>query len=171
MSRILVIFIFLTIQNLSMEEMLGKNITQFSDSFVLLENDDKGNTYLLKDIECGFLSKSIDMIIVKTDTKNVILSVLTDFNRVIDKEFYDEMVDKFGDPTYIYRVADSEQKEIINHENGTQITSQKGKLEKCRFEDKPLFIRWQEKDYQIDLTLYHKKDETQLNIRKKSNDF
>lgn len=148
------------------EELLGKNIDHISHDVIILDQRENSNEryYLLKDIEYSFLSESSNIVVLTTNLKGVIESISTDFLKVIDLFFYNELVEEYGPPDYILRIKNVVKKENEIHEGGIESISTSGKLEECSFEDNPMFIQWHKPNLKIVLTIHRELNKTELSI-------
>ena len=151
---------------MAIEDLIGKNIIDVPYNFTELNSDNGSTTYFASDLNCTFFSKPVKISVVSTDSNKNIETVSTDFKEVMDSEFYQLLVEKYGIPNSVLK-----SKVIVNEESkilpdGVNVKSKSGTLEECKFEDHPLFIRWDKPKFRMIFTLQYELNRTELTIQR-----
>ena len=138
------------------ENLLGKHISNIKDT---LGNDFENNFfeksfYYIKDenIKVNLFGINYNSISILTDKNEIIESVTIHLLSTIDKEFYNQLIQKYGQPNEIKVI---EKKVIISNSHLKEdIFSQDMKksnieLRNGSFEEKPLYIIWRKDNFEI----------------------
>lgn len=160
------ILILVFIMNGPIEELLGSNINDIPREVYKLDKKKNSNQqhYILKGAHYSFSSEPINLAVLTTNLNDEILSISTDFNKIIDLNLYNELLEEYGSPDYILKIKNVLKKENEVFEYGTTSISTSGKLEECSFEDNPIFIQWHKPNFKIVLTILRELNKTELSI-------
>ncbi|MDF0714740.1 hypothetical protein PY092_01150 [Muricauda sp. 334s03] len=150
---------------MKIENMIGKNLLNVPFEFKVL--DSVGNsgsiTYLITGAKQEFYTKPLKHILVKTDEEGVIKQLMTDFQGVVDEEFYRFLALEFGKADLMLKHEIETQRKVIQV-NGTTSTETKSTLKKCGIGDDPLFIIWDNPELKMMLSIIRESNRTELTI-------
>ncbi|MEW7277511.1 hypothetical protein ABW636_02820 [Aquimarina sp. 2201CG1-2-11] len=145
--------------NLKFEELLRKDLSIVEET---VSSDFRKSSY--KQIETSlYFSQNFNMdfygmyshaLSVETDKNDTVEEITIHFGKVINRQFYDLFVEKYGEPIHIYVLSDlkvvskidSQESNDPFHQN---LTKREGDLIKGTFDDKPLFMIWEKDDFYI----------------------
>lgn len=168
MVNLIFIYTFFILATFGIEDYIGMNISDIPFQYQEFnsEKDSGDKTFVIPDCSISFFSNKIELMIVITDKENIIKSISTDFNMIMDKALFDEISKKYGAPKNMNKIKEisSEQSGIL--ESDTTFKSIGGTMEECEFDEKPLFIKWSKANFQMIFTLNHEANKTELTIRK-----
>jgi len=152
------------------ETLLGKPIS-FSEE--TMGNDFK-NDIFRKDfyyisnefVKKNFYNMSYNCFSIQIDSKNNLKSITIYFNEMINNEFYKSFIKVYGNPNSIQVIENRNYEgEWVDVEDGHKVRRATFKLREGSFEEKPLFILWNKKEYQIKAFLRHKSNISELTFR------
>ena len=167
MNKLLVttFIVLISIGTLSFDDFLGKNIKNIS--YDLTEVDSELKTYSLSNQKVDFLSKSIDQVILTTNKNNIIVSIGAEFEGIFDKNFFNELVLAYGEPSHMLKNSKIINEKTETLEKGVTAKSSESELVECKFEDKPMFILWNMPNKKITITMQRPISKTFVVIKKK----
>ena len=104
-----------------------------------------------------------NFISITTDHNDNVDSFCIHFHKVIDQSFYDAFVAQYGEPDNIHviskRTVISEGKYVSDNGDFTSnVRKSEVDVREGTFDEKPLFIIWNKKDYKIKALLRHKQN-------------
>lgn len=150
------------------ESLVGKHISvvkeQIGEGFV---NKLFGKEIYYKDdfSKTKFNGMEYNSFTILTDENEIIKSITVHFQDLINRQFYDSVIKKFGEPNTI-KVIDKTQvvSESTNEDDNfsQHLIKRKITLKDGTFEDKPLFIIWKIEQLQIKVLLKHKEKRSEI---------
>ena len=150
---------------MKIESLIGKNILNVPFEYKVL--DSVGNsgsiTYLITGAKQEFYTKPLKHILVKTDEEGVIKQLLTDFQGIVDEEFYRFLVLELGKADLMLK-NEIETQRKVSKIDGITITETKSTLKKCGIENNPLFIVWDNPKLKLMLSVIRESNKTELTI-------
>ncbi|WP_299888918.1 hypothetical protein [uncultured Lacinutrix sp.] len=142
-------------KNLSItKEAIGSDFenTLFSESFYYISD---------KSIKKDFYGMEYNSLSIETNEKDTVQSISVHFPKVINRQFYDAFIKKYGEPTSIFviekRKVVSETKSNEGHFKKSDIDLREG-----TFEENPLFIIWKKENFQIKAFLRHRQNMSEI---------
>ncbi len=155
------------------EQLLGNYVLDIENAIgsnLVKQNFKKANITFYSNsdlLDINFYGIASNHITVQIDQKEVVRSISIHFPKVIDREFYDLFVKKYGNPKHTYIM--SNMKEIISKEDNSQnnkndlsfhqnLRKREGDLIEGTFDDKPLFMIWEKENFYIQAFLRHKQN-------------
>jgi len=172
MIKILLI-LAINVSNYSMdykkfENLLGKHI---SISKFFTGSDFKTNNYGKKfyinseQIDDSFLGVPYNFITIIPDENDTIQSITIHFPKLINRQFYDSFIEKYGEPNNIQVI---ENRKVMS--KGTygdsdfkqHLTKSTFDLREGSFEENPLFIIWKKDSFQINFFFRYEQNKSEL---------
>jgi len=139
--------------NLILYEFLGKKIENLPFNCTLKSKLEYSYIYELN-LKGAFLSVPFNKIRVVSNRRNIITEVSFCFLKVIDNSIFELYNNKFGYPDNILKPDKIVYNEEWENEEfkSTKVVS---KLKETSFENNPILIKWNKKDYQVRIFLKH----------------
>ena len=161
------------------ENLIGKDISH-ARQILLHEGFEYHNTLEINlytsDSHHDFYTMSYNMISIITDEKNMLKSVTIHFHQIIDSNFYDSFIINYGNPDTIQVIdrhdfvgewTKEEEEERIEH----RVRKNTLIMREGKFEENPLLIIWNKKDYQIKALLKHEQSISEITFRESTDKF
>lgn len=150
---------------MKIENLIGKNIHNVPFEHKILDSsgDSGSRTYLIDSPEQEFYTKPLKHIVAKTNERGLIKQLLTDFQGIVDEEFYRFLVLEIGEPDIMLKNEIETQRNTLQIE-GTMSSEIKSTLKKCGIEDDPLFIVWDTPELKMMLSIIRESNKTELTI-------
>ncbi len=167
---------------------LSVNIMAFSDFQNLLgkhisEIDIHGNNpkptshinkyYMLIDSYTEFYGIPYNYMIINTNNQDIIKDITIYISGVINRPFYDAFIDSYDNPKSI-QITDKV-KSISKSDGKGQFSRNSEKrfltTKEGTFEEKPLYILWEKKGYQIKILLKHNMDTSEISFSLPTKEF
>lgn len=161
------------------ESLLGKHFSYVKDvtrrDFKKNEFEKDGfiiNFYSNKNsIEKDFYGMTYNYMTFQTTDKDTIQSVSIHFNKVLNRQFYDSFILKYGEPKSILVIDDREveSETILKDKNGKitqRLRKSKIELKEGSFEDEPLFIIWEKEAFNIKAFIRQKQNISEITFSK-----
>ncbi len=171
-------FLFIKMDLIKPENLIGKKLKE-----VNLLLDANFNNYMLnKNLyfnsygsEKSFYSMFYNTLSIITNDDKEVISVTIHFNGIINDFFYNSFILDYNNPTTI-QVIDSRKilsEETLNHKNNIQqhLKQREISLREGTFEEKPLFMLWNNKKFQIKVFIRHEQNISELTFRLPSDQF
>lgn len=137
------------------QNFIGKHIKEISviNRDKLKHNGDLNKYYLSTKVGYEFYSKTYNNLTVSTNDQDIIKNITIYVNGIIDKTFYAAFINSYGLPTNIMVIdtikAPCGTRYSGDGQLGSYSMEQATSLKKGNFEDKPVLLIWDKKDYQI----------------------
>ena len=144
------------------ENFIGKDIETFKAiNSPLKHRDDLNKYYMFSEVGYEFYGKTYHNATITTDNENIIKDITIYMNGIVDKTFYDVFNNNYGAPSdilvvdYAKEVSRREEKREEKVEEELSATAKKviSFMKKGKFEDKPQYLIWNKKGYQIRIFL------------------
>ncbi|KZS41391.1 hypothetical protein AWE51_22060 [Aquimarina aggregata] len=149
---IAIIALFMT-TNHSIQGLIGTHINEVSNA-ILIQDESFTSTKLYKiNEEKVFLGKSYNSTFITTNKEDLVEEIAISLMEIIDKSFYERMVEVYGVPSLMLGPDKSTVDMIRDRTNATESAQFTGNLEDYKFEDKPLYILWEKDHYSIKVVL------------------
>jgi len=154
--------------NSGIEDMIGMHVRDIPYAAVNYssENESDKKIYWVSGFENEFLSKSYDFMAITTDKNDTIESINIYLGGVMDRTFYNRLVEKYDSPQSMTKRDQVISSKITIIDSVTTARSTKGTLKECKFKDNPLFIRWDRPKFQMEFVLQREFNRTELRISK-----
>ncbi|MDO5981862.1 hypothetical protein [Flavivirga spongiicola] len=153
------------------EKVLGKHIS-IAEEVIGTDFENKlfGKSYyyiadeLIKKEFCG---TRYNMLTIMTNEKDTVQSITVHFQKVIDRQFYDVFIEKYGKPDNIQIIENRkvESESVIKDDNGKiveRLRKSTLNLKEGSFEEKPLYIIWKKEGFEIKVFLKHKQNISEI---------
>lgn len=151
------------------ENLLGKHILETKNTFDIdFENNNDNIYYATLNDYKEFYGISVDYIIVITDERDIINSITIYYNEVVDKRFYKSFISDYNSPTTIQVV---EKIEVISKSSNVfdsiiqNVEKRFLKTTEGSFDEKPLYMLWDKKDYQIKILMRYSQNKSEITFR------
>ena len=154
---------FITLENL-LDKHISVAETNLGIDFkvnMYKKDDFEGRFYSNKDsVNIDFYGMHYNQMTINTDSRDMTESITIHFREVINNKFYSLFTEKYGNPDSILVIKDRQTvSETISKDNNGKINQHLRKskidLEEGTFEEKPLYIIWKKKSYEIKAFLRH----------------
>ncbi|WP_139062586.1 hypothetical protein [Aquimarina megaterium] len=158
--------------HIEFEKLLGKHVSIFEET---IGNDfenklfRKHSFYSIKDefVKKYFFGLNYNTIAIQTDENEIIESISIHFRKVIDRQFFDLFVEKYGEPDHTYIISNIKVvSETTPHESNDpfhqNLTKREGDLIEGTFDEKPLFMIWEKDNFYIQAFLRHKQNISEI---------
>ena len=181
-SFISLLFILIINQNnyfvdyIEFEKVLGKHIS-IAEEVIGTDFENKlfgKSYYYLADelIKKNFCGMRYNMLTIITNEKDTVQSITVHFQKVIDRQFYDVFVEKYGKPDNIQIIENRqvESEDVIKDDNGKIVESLRKStlsLREGRFEEKPLYIIWKKEIFEVKVFLKHEQNISEVTFSQK----
>lgn len=153
--------------NIEFEKLLSEHISvaekMLGSDF---EKNDYGDFYINKIYLNGDLyGMSFNFVTIMTNDKYIIQSIAIQLNEVINSDFYNVLIQKYGEPNNILVIKN---RKLIGegiHEspNFTQhLRRSTFELREGNFDENPLYLVWKKQNYQIKALLRHKQNMSEI---------
>lgn len=148
------------------EKLLGKSfpVVEKAIGGSFRESSYKSNRYLIYSngeyFNSNFFGMSSNHLTLLTNKEGTVESISIHFRKVIDRQFYDLFIEKYGKPDHVQIVENRqlESESITKDETGKVIETLRKStfdLREGTFEEKPLYIIWKKEGFQIKAFLRH----------------
>ncbi len=140
------------------QNFIGKHIKEISVlSGDLKHNADLNKYYMFSEVGCNFYTETYHNVTITTNDQDIIKDIKIYIHEIIDKTFYDTFNDNYGLPSKIMVVDTISVPSFGRLEGNGHLGSYSMKrsisLKKGNFEDKPVLLIWNKKDFQIRIFL------------------
>jgi len=172
MKIILLLFTWINMNissNPKFEDLIGKEISLANSIF---DTEFKNNLSGLKNLYIAYLdspkrffNQQYSILSITVDDNNLINSITIHFLDVFDYCFFSSFNKEYHTP---YKILVIDNKKVINKEKSgaRTITQSQGKLQEGNFEDRPLFIYWENKSFQIKAFFRYKQNVSEITFGK-----
>ncbi len=155
-----------SVDNIEFEKLLRKHISIVEE----IIGDDFENTlsrksfYFISDefVKKKFLNMSYNCLDINTNKNDIVASISIHFSEVIDRQFYNTFVEKYGTPDQIYVRSNvkviSEEVYTSDDDFSSNLKKREGDLIEGTFDEKPLFMIWEKDDFYIQAFLRHEQN-------------
>lgn len=156
--------------NFTLNQYIGKDISFIPHEIMFQKQASKTSSkiYVYSGFNKEFLDDILyDTVAVTSNNQDTIVALNVSFNHIMDKSFFDKLVKKYGYPQNMWKKnqqLSSESHSALNGIGTVEITE--GTLIECKFQEKPLIIKWQNPKYEMIFTLIDKTNSTNLRIAK-----
>lgn len=141
----------------NLEDILGMNIAKFPKAQEIGPADELGKTmYMLADSEFTLVGRSLERLFIIIDEDDKVNYVSTGFKGLIDKNFFESLVEKFGTPRSMVRFDGETVEETDVGEDGAIFVSISKDGRPCTFEEEPNLYFWEGSNYSLRITLEEK---------------
>lgn len=158
--------------NSELERFIGKHIDELSGiGDVLISEGNRHNIDLKSSKE--FFGMKYNKLQLTTDKAKTIEELSIGLSGIIDKAFYNDMINRYGSPNSIL-IKDkliSESQSKNDGEINQSLKKRMFSLKEGKFEDKPLYVLWNKEGYQIRIMLYYENSLTGVTFRKPTDSF
>jgi len=118
-----------------------------------------------------FFDKPYNHVFINTNDQDIIRDITIYIDGIIDRPFYDTFINHYGEPNSIQIIDEikpiSKGVGDFNEDLEKRFISTK----EGAFEDKPLYMLWNKKHYQIKILLKHRTSKTEITFRLPTNTF
>ncbi len=158
--------------NPELEKFIGKPIDEVLKFGKLELENNRFYSFKLKK-EAEFFGIQYGYLQIIVDTNRTIESASINFPLILDRIFYDEMIENYGNLNSILATDKliGESKTERHGEFNQTLAKREYSLKEASFEDKPFFVYWKNEYYQIKMTFYYEYNATQLAFRKPTGNF
>lgn len=174
--KIYFIFLMLLLTQESMNDnkfelFLGRNIDELK---IEAENkihnvDNNRHSYFFFDAPLVYLNNSIHVMFFTVDGDEKISEIDIKLTSLVDKSFYDDLVNLYGEPESIM-VSDGViyEKEIdgITEQNAT-VRKTINKVRQGKFDENPTFIIWKKQNFEIELLMKYSQNKSEITFKKR----
>lgn len=127
----------------------------------------KVRLYSSQYLNMDFYGMFSHLLSVETDENDNVESITIHFRKVINRQFYNSFVEKYGEPNHIYVMSNIKViSETSPHESGDpfhqNLTKREGDLIEGTFDEKPLFMIWKKENFYIQAFLRHKQNISEI---------
>ncbi|MDY8137510.1 hypothetical protein [Aquimarina sp. 2201CG5-10] len=139
-------------------DLLGRHISEIPEAYSTTEGQSLERDIYMLDVVNDFLGKPYQMIFIATDKNDLIINFTIYIDEIIDRPFYDSMVEEYGEPDSMYKKG-----EIISIGEPVKVdffesSSTTYELQECTFDESPLTFIWQKEAYDIQVIIGDKND-------------
>ncbi|NMH89824.1 hypothetical protein [Flavivirga algicola] len=142
------------------EEIIGTDFENklFEKSYYYIANES---------IKKGFCGMSYNMLTIMTNEKDTVQSITVHFQKVIDRQFYDSIVEKYGKPDNIQIIENRQlESESVTEDDEGQVIQTLRKstfsLKEGSFEERPLYIIWKKESFEVKAFLRHEQNISEI---------
>lgn len=167
-----IVIIQFTMTQERFEDYLGKRIEdiKFEKSNYRVHYDDNKYSYFFV-IPTPFYNNAIYASFLKFNEKKIITSVKINLISLVDKSTYAELVKLYGEPNHILVPDRLLYDSNMNYNSSLGQTTRK-KVIKTRegtFEEKPIFIIWKKRNFEIQVLMKYSKNVSEISFTKLDN--
>ncbi len=137
--------------NPNFEDLLGKSISK-AETYCNGDMTSEGNMHWIWNSKLGFLEKPYNHITMTTNENNTIISITLYIPEIIDKTYFERICERYGNVNRILVIDKliSEEKSVFRNQ---RLEDGKYLLKDGSFDDKPFYLYWNKKDFQIRVCL------------------
>lgn len=177
MKTVLSLIIIISVMDFrEFQRLIGGNISEaykaVDDSFKT--DDNTHDIYFMASESYKFFYNTPAHYILISNDNNIVDSVTFYFHGIIDETFYNTFVNDFGAPSTIQVIENVETLSAGERTNDSFSQYLKKSFVETRegtFEEKPLYMIWNKKDYQIKILLKHKQNISEITFRLPKEEF
>ncbi len=144
----------MTLDNQVSLDLLGKNIHDVPSAYTSLPDAPSHEDFYTLDKPGKFLGKEYLSIFLSVNEDRIIELIIISLDGfIIDKSFYDALVEKYGEPNGMYKRGEviSQEPEKVYDDGFIIGPVTRSTIEECTFEESPLIIAWNKEDYDIEV--------------------
>lgn len=156
--------------HMEFEKLLGKHVSVFEETIGDdFENKLFGNSFYYISDEFNkkyYSDMQYHNLTISTNQNHIVESISIHFPKVIDRQFYDSFIEKYGEPNKTQVI---DKRHVINEGSYTTGELKIQKLSKSElemregtFDEKPLFIIWEKEHFYIQAFLRHKQNISEI---------
>ncbi|MEB3344985.1 hypothetical protein U6A24_05915 [Aquimarina gracilis] len=152
------------------EELLGTHISTFETTIGNeFENKLFGETFYYtvdEFVKKDFFNIKYNIMTISKNEDNMVRSISIHFREIINKQFYDLFVEKYGEPDHTYVMSNMKvvSEGLYKSDDGfsSNLRKREGDLVEGTFDDKPLAIIWEKDGYYIQAFLRHEQNISEI---------
>lgn len=153
------------------EQLLGRNIDELKiETKNKIHNvDNNRHSYFFFDAPLLYLNNGIHVMFITIDGDEKISEIDIKLTSLVDKSFYDDLVNLYGEPESIM-VSDGViyEKEIdgITEQNAT-VRKTINKVRQGKFDENPTFVIWKKQNFEIELLMKYSQKKSEITFKKR----
>lgn len=163
--KLIIFLLFLNMNDYNFEDLIGKSLKEVNKIF---DCDFKNNLIderfyysSLKD-ESFYYGFYYNFISLNLNEEQKVESITIHFKKIIDLNFYNLFINHYEEPSNIIVVKDKKIIDEINEENNNTFNQKIRQsiliTEEGSFEDKPLYILWEKKNFKIKILMRYEQN-------------
>lgn len=132
----------------NLEDYIGKSINEFPNAVLMnVENESNTKVYAIDEM-FSFMEKPCSYLHIETDTNDIIQSVSFILNKKMDRNMFDLLVNRYGNPIDMFKMGEVIERQEASHSKFKSTTIKGGALA-CSFEEDPMFIVWKKTRFEV----------------------
>ncbi|TSE04380.1 hypothetical protein FOF46_26505 [Aquimarina algiphila] len=136
----------------------------------------KAQLYFSQNFNMNFYGMLSHVLSLETDESDIVKSITIHFDKVINRQFYDSFIEKYGEPDHIHVISNRKiiSEGSIKDDIGNVIQharKSEGDLIEGTFDEKPLFMIWKKENFYIQAFLRHKQNISEIMFNTESPPF
>ncbi len=153
--------------NFDLNNYLGKPINEFDTVLVNGHLSNVRKMYKLSDSEMCLYGYSIKNVYLHANDSNNVVDITVHFPMILDKLFYDHIVELYGLPKKVLKVDKIIERKASLDKDGSSVSSKTYSTKEVNFEDKPTIIIWETQTIKIDIIYNYLQGATKMKVKMK----